>query len=75
MIYMKSTIYMSRKLYYVGKAKQNVEIQWEEHSDINTVSEPSRHLQSNPMHVFPWRASMAAPINYCVRKNLLMYSA
>ena len=75
MIYTKSTTYMSRKLSYVGKAKRNVETQWEEHSDINKVSEPSRHLKSNPMHVFAWRVSMAAPINDCVRKNRLMYSA
>ena len=37
---------------YIGETKRNVEIRWEEHSDINKISEPSRHLKSNPTHAF-----------------------
>ena len=55
---------------YVGETKRYVEIRWEEHSDINKISEPSRHLKSNPTHTFTWKVLMAAPINDRVRKNL-----
>ena len=54
---------------YVGETKQNVEIPWEEHSDINKISEPSRHLKNNPMHAFTWKVLMTAPINDRVWKN------
>ena len=37
---------------YIDESKRNVEIRCEEHSDINKISEPSRHLKSNPTHAF-----------------------
>ena len=52
------------------KRKKNFEIRWEEHSDINKISEPSRPLKSNPTHAFTWKVLMAAPINDRVRKIL-----
>ena len=55
---------------YTGETKLNVEIRWGEHSEINKVSEPSRHLKRNPTHVFSWKVLMAAPLNDCVRKDL-----
>ena len=55
---------------YTGETKRNVEIRWEGHSGINKISDPSRHLKSNPTHVFTWKVLMTAPINDRVRKNL-----
>ena len=55
---------------YIGETKRNVETQWEKHSDINNISEPSRHLKSNPTHAFPWKVLMTVPINDSFRKNL-----
>ena len=55
---------------YIGQTKGNVEIRWEEHSDINKISQPFRHLNSNPMHGFTWKVLMTAPINDQVGKNL-----
>ena len=55
---------------YIGETKRNVEIRWEEYSDINKISEPSRHLKSNPTHSFTWKIFMTARINDCVRKNV-----
>ena len=55
---------------YIGETKQNVEIQCEEHSDINKISEPSRHLKSNPTHEFTWKVLLTAPINDHVGENL-----
>ena len=55
---------------YIGETKRNVEIRREEHSDINKISEPSRHLKSNPTLAFTWKVLMAAPINDRDRKNL-----
>ena len=55
---------------YIGEAKRNVEIRWEEHSEVNKISEPSRHLKSNPTHALTWKFLMAAPINDRVKKNL-----
>ena len=40
---------------YIGETKQNVEIPLEEHSYINKISEPSKHLKSDPMHAFTWK--------------------
>ena len=54
---------------YIAETKQNFEVRWEEHSAINKISEPSRHLKSNPTHVFTWKVLMTAPINDRVRKN------
>ena len=53
------------------ETKRIIEIRWYEHSGINKVSEPSRHLNRNPTHVFRWRVLMAAPINDRMRKNPL----
>ena len=50
--------------------KRNVEMRWEEHSDINKKSEAFRHLKRNPTHAFTWKFLMTAPINDRVRKNL-----
>ena len=58
------------KANYMGETKRNVEIRWEEHSDIKTISEPSRHLKSNPTHAFTWKALITAPINDRVKRNL-----
>ena len=55
---------------YIGETKRNVEIRWQEHSDINKISEPPRHLKSNPMHAFTWKVLMTAPLNDGARKNL-----
>ena len=54
----------------IGETKWNVEIRWEEHSDINKVFEPSRHLKSNPTRAFTRNVLMAAPMNDRVKKNL-----
>ena len=40
---------------YIGETKRNVEIRWEEHSDNSKISEPFRHLKSNPTHAFTWK--------------------
>ena len=37
---------------YIGGTKRNVEFRWEEHSDINQISELSRHLKSTSTHAF-----------------------
>ena len=55
---------------YIGETNRNVEIRWEEHSDINKISEPSRHLKTNPTHAFTWKVLMTTLINDCVMKNL-----
>ena len=55
---------------YIVENKRHVEIRWGEHSDINKRSEPSRHLKSNPTHVFTWKVLMTGPINDRVRRNL-----
>ena len=55
---------------YTAETKRNVEIRWEERSDINKISEPSRYLKSNPTHAFTWKILMTAPINDRARKNL-----
>ena len=55
---------------YTAETKRNVEIRWEEHSDINKISEPSRYLKNNPTHAFTWKVLMTAPINDRARKNL-----
>ena len=43
---------------YIGEMKRNVQIRWKEQSGINKVSEPSRHLKSNPMHAITWKVLM-----------------
>ena len=55
---------------YTGETKRNVEIRWQEHSDINKISELSRNLKSNPTYAFAWKVLMTAPINDRVRRNL-----
>ena len=40
---------------YIGEMKRNVQIRWKEQSGINKISEPSRHLKSNPMHAITWK--------------------
>ena len=55
---------------YIGETKRNVEIRWVKHSNINEISEPSRHLKSNPTYAFTWKVLMIAPINDRVRQNL-----
>ena len=45
----------TRRENYIDETKRNVEIRWEKHSDINKISEPSRHLKSNPNHVSTWK--------------------
>ena len=55
---------------YIGETKRNVEIRWEESSDINKTSEPSRHLKSDPSHAFTWNVLMTAPKSYRVMENL-----
>ena len=54
---------------YIAETKQNVEVRWEEHSDMSKISEPSGHLKGNPTHVFTWKVLMTAPINDRARKN------
>ena len=55
---------------YIDDTKQNAEIRWEEHLDINKISEPSRYLKSNLTHAFTWKVLITAPIIYCVMKDL-----
>ena len=55
---------------YIGETKRNVEIRLEKHSNINKISEPSRHLKSNPRYAFTWNVLMTGPINDRVRENL-----
>ena len=50
--------------------KRNVEIRWEQHSDINKMFESSRHLKINPTHTFTLKVLMTERINNSVRKNL-----
>ena len=54
---------------YIDETKGNVKIRWEEHSDINKISEPSKHLKNNPTHAFTWKVLMTVFINDRVRKN------
>ena len=54
---------------YIDETKGNVEIRWEEHSDINKIPESSKHLKNNPTHAFTWKVLMTALINDRVRKN------
>ena len=63
-----------RKIYickenYIGESKRNVKTRWEEHLDINKISEPSKHLKSNPTNAFTKNVLMAAHINDRVRKK------
>ena len=39
---------------YIRETKRNVKMRWEEHLDINKISEPSRHLKNNSMNAFKW---------------------
>ena len=39
---------------YIGETKRNADIPWEEHSANSKISEPFRHLKSNPTHAFTW---------------------
>ena len=52
---------------YIDETKRNVEVRWE---DINKISEPSRHLKSNPMYAFTCKVLMTAAINHRVKKNI-----
>ena len=54
---------------YIAETKQNVEVRWEKHSDINKISKPSGYFKSNPTHVFTWKVLMTAPTNDRARKN------
>ena len=42
----------TRKENYIVETKRNFEIRWEEHSDINKISEPPMHLKSIYMESF-----------------------
>ena len=55
---------------YTGETKRNIEIRWENHLDINKISEPSRYLKSNLTHAFRWKVLITATINDRIRKNL-----
>ena len=55
---------------YIGETKRNVEIPWIEHSGINKISEPSRHLKSHSAHAFTRKVLMTVSINDRARKNL-----
>ena len=55
---------------YIGETVRNVEVRWNEHNSLQGVSEPSRHLQNHPDHVFSWKVLFSAPSNTRERKNL-----
>ena len=50
-MYMNIYIYICNEN-YIGESKRNVKTRWEEHLDINKISEPSKHLKSNPTNAF-----------------------
>ena len=54
---------------YIGKTARNVEVRWKEHNIMGN-SEPSKHLQNNPDHVFTWKVLYSATLNSRERKNL-----
>ena len=54
---------------YIGKTKRNIEIRWEEHSDMSNISELSIHLKSNSTLAFTWKVIMTARIIDDVKKN------
>ena len=49
---------------YIGETVRNAEIQWNEHKDKNSKSEPAKHLKENPTHKFRWAIISKAPENF-----------
>ena len=43
---------------YIGEAKHNAEVRWNEHNNPTKSSEPSKHLRSNINHYFTWSFQM-----------------
>ena len=48
----------------MGETKRNVGTRWNEHNDPKGISEPSKHLKSNSMHVFKWSVLRFAPRHF-----------
>ena len=55
---------------YIGETKRNVSIRWNEHNNPHNNSEPAKHLNSFPDHVFRWKIIMKASKGYKLRKYL-----
>ena len=55
---------------YVGKAKRNVSVCYDEHNKPSKKSKPAAHLEQNIDHYFTWRILCNAPLNARTRKNI-----
>ena len=49
---------------YIGETARNAKIQWNEHKDKNSKSEPAKHLKENPTHEFTWTIISKASENF-----------
>ena len=45
---------------YIGETARNLEVSVNENSDVNTQSEPAKHISKNPNHKFTWEVSTTA---------------
>jgi len=54
---------------YIGETVRNVETRWKEHQDVKKTSEPAKHLNENPDHLFEWKCLLNASSNSRRRKN------
>ena len=54
---------------YVGETSRNLQERISEHEDITKLSEPARHLRSNPNHSFTWK--VIAPAHSWTLRRIL----
>ena len=58
---------------YVGGTIRNCKIRWDEHNDVNKISEPAKHLVRNIEHEFSWCVLRRTPENTLKRRILEAY--
>ena len=58
---------------YNGETVRNAKIQWNEHEDKNSKSEPSKHLKENPTQRFTWNIISKAPEYFWKHRVLKTY--
>ena len=58
---------------YIGEAVHDAKIQWNEHKEENSKSEPGEQLKENPNHKFTWTIISKAHENYYKRRVLEVY--
>ena len=58
------------KEFYIGEAKRNSEVRWNEHCSLKKSSEAGDHLLVNPDHNITWQIMAKAPAQSFRRKIL-----